>query len=71
MSTPPYKVELWNQGPKIHPQAKFEINPIKIGKLELFGVTTRKHDNDIIETKCWWCHHFFWNVRSTLPKFQG
>ena len=37
---------------EIHPQTKFEINPIKLGKLEFLGVTTHKHDNDIIETKC-------------------
>ena len=29
--------ELLNQRPKIHPQTKFEINPIEIGEVGIFG----------------------------------
>ena len=29
--------ELWNQGSKIHQQTKFEINPIEIGEVRIFG----------------------------------
>ena len=43
LSTPTYKVKLWNQGPKLR------LIQLKLGKLELLGVTTHKHDNDIIE----------------------
>ena len=35
-----------------NPQTKFEIDPIKIGKLEFLAVMTHKRDNDVIETKC-------------------
>ena len=50
MSTPPYKVEL--KSTKIHPKPNLRLIQLKSGKLEFLGVTTHKHDNDVIETKC-------------------
>ena len=32
-----HKNELLNQRPKIHPQTKFEINPIETGEVGIFG----------------------------------
>ena len=31
------EVELWNQGPKIHSQPKFEIDQMKIGDVRIFS----------------------------------
>ena len=57
--------------PKSTLKPPLRLIQLKLGKLEFLTVTTHKHDNDVTETKCWWCPRFFKNVRLTWLKFQG
>ena len=52
MSTPHIKLNFEIRALKSTPKPNLRLIQLKLGKLEFLGVTTYKHDNDVIETKC-------------------